>query len=103
MSDAALLLQRSGGWPDVTTRFSEIRYTVRALIHQSIGHCEEVQRRDGGLPDPLVAGINEIGAVARTIAGALDASRLNTRQLDGLGRSLLALSVDIGRRVPDLM
>ncbi len=87
----------------MTSRLSEIRYTLRGLVDQIIGYCEVlIQRRETEASQPLLAGVEDISGIAKSIGTSLDASRLNARQLENLGRRVLALSSHMGHRSADL-
>jgi class 3 adenylate cyclase/CheY-like chemotaxis protein len=83
-------------------RFSEIRYALRGLIDQVIGYGDVILQRDAGAAEPLIAGVNDVLNIARSIASSLDVSRPNARQLENLGRRVLTLSNSISHRAADL-
>lgn len=85
-------------------RFSDIRYELRGLIAQAIGYCE-VLLQQPSTPESaqLLAGIEDFLGIAKSIGTSLDATRLNSRQLENLGRRVLTLSSHIGSRSVDLM
>jgi class 3 adenylate cyclase len=84
-------------------RFPQIRYELRSLTDQIIGYCEVLmQQRNGAASELLVASVDDIGGIARSIGTSLDALRLNSRQLENLGQRVLTLSTHMSRRSADL-